>query len=78
MARIAFDKAGMKKLPKIKELTAEYAEVLAEKKAAYAEYQERRPYIRELLKVKKNVEQFLEMEKEGERGILEDRRKSRV
>lgn len=78
LARIAFDKAGMKKLPKIKELTAEYAEVLAEKKAAYAEYQERRPYIRELLKVKKNVEQFLEMEKEGERGILEDRRKSRV
>ena len=63
-AKDAFDKAGMEKLPKIKELTAEYAEVLADKKTAYAQYREKRSSMRELLKVKKNVEQFLEVERE--------------
>ena len=40
-AKAAFDELGVKKLPKVKELSAEYAEILATKKQAYAEYRKR-------------------------------------
>ena len=33
-AKAAFDEAKLKKLPKVKELNAEYAKLMAEKKAA--------------------------------------------
>ena len=39
-AKAAFDKLGLKKLPKVKELSEEYGRVLAEKKKAYTEYRE--------------------------------------
>ena len=34
-AKAAFDEAGLQKLPKVKELDAEFAELLTKKKAAY-------------------------------------------
>ena len=37
-AKSAFDELHVKKLPKVKELNAEYAEVLAEKKKLYGDY----------------------------------------
>ena len=37
-AKEAFDQLGIKKIPKVKELNAEYAEVLENKKKIYAEY----------------------------------------
>ena len=37
-AKEAFDQLGIKKIPKVKELNAEYAKVLESKKKTYAEY----------------------------------------
>ena len=72
-AKAFFDKQGLKKLPKVKELNAEYATLLSEKKKFYLEYRRARDEMRELLTVKANVERLLNMdatatEKENERG----------
>ena len=37
-AKDAFDELGVKKIPKVKDLNSEYAELMASKKQAYAEY----------------------------------------
>ena len=55
---------GVKKLPKAKELQAEYAELLADKKKAYAEYRRSREEMRELLAAKANVDRLLKMDEE--------------
>lgn len=39
-AKKAFDELGMKKLPTVKSLQAEYAELMAQKKAAYSGYRQ--------------------------------------
>ena len=44
------------KIPTIKELSAEYSEVLTKKQAAYAQYRETRDSMRELLTVKANID----------------------
>lgn len=72
-AKDAFNESGIKKLPRAKELTLEYAEVLAEKKAVYAEYREARSGMREFLKAKKNVEQFLDIEKENYQAVQKNK-----
>lgn len=54
----------MKKLPKVKELQAEYAELLADKKKAYAEYRRSREEMRELLTAKANIDRLLKMDEE--------------
>ena len=61
-AKQAFNAIPEKKLPKIKELQTEYAELLAEKKKLYAEYRVARAEMRELLTVKANVDRVLQME----------------
>ena len=58
-AKRAFDELAVKKLPKMKDLQAEYAALLAEKKAAYADYRKAREEMRELLAVKANVDQIM-------------------
>lgn len=60
-AKNAFDDMGVKKLPKVKELQAEYARLLEEKKKTYAEYRRSREEMRELLAVKANVDRLLNM-----------------
>ena len=62
-AKAAFDDAGLKKLPKVKELNAEYAELLAKKKAIYPEYRKAREEMQPLLRAQKNVELFFAEEK---------------
>ena len=61
-SRRAFDAQGVKKLPTVKELQTEYAQLLADKKTAYAEYRQARAAMRELLTVKNNVDRVLAME----------------
>src|SRR5699024_3628587 len=61
-AKDVFDKLGLKKLPKVQELNAEYTEVLSQKKKLYPEYRRARDEMRELLTVKANVERVLNME----------------
>ena len=63
-AKNAFDDMGVKKLPKVKELQAEYARLLEEKKKTYAEYRRSREEMRELLAAKANVDRLMGMEEE--------------
>ena len=63
-AKNAFDDMGVKKLPKVKELQAEYAKLLEEKKKTYAEYRRSREEMRELLAAKANVDRLLHTETE--------------
>ena len=62
-AKAAFDEAEMQKLPKIKELDAEFAELLTKKKAAYPDYRKARNEMQELMKAQKNVELFFAEDK---------------
>ena len=48
----------------MKSLNAEYAELLSEKKSAYADYHQAKKEMRELLVVKANVDRILCIEKE--------------
>lgn len=61
-AKQFFDEAGFKKLPSVKSLQAEYPRLLTDKKAAYGEYRQAREEMRELLTVKANVDNLLEIE----------------
>ena len=61
-AKEAFNVLNVKKLPTVKELQTEYAQLLADKKTAYAEYRQARAAMRELLTVKNNVDRVLAME----------------
>ena len=61
-AKEAFNELNVKKLPTVKELQTEYAQLLADKKAAYGEYRQARAAMRELLTVKNNVDRVLAVE----------------
>ena len=63
-AKAAFDEAGLKKLPKAKDLSIEYAELLKKKKEAYPDYRKARDEMQELMKAQKNVEMFFAEEKD--------------
>ena len=62
-AKTAFDEAGLQKLPKVKALDAEFAELLTKKKAAYPDYRKARNEMQELVRAQKNVERFFAEEK---------------
>ena len=53
-AKAAFDEAGLQKLPKVKELDAEFAELLTKKKAAYPDYRKARNEMQELVRAQEN------------------------
>ena len=55
----AFDDLGIKKLPTVKSLQAEYAQLLEGKKKDYAEYRRSREEMRELLAAKANVDRLM-------------------
>ena len=63
-AKAAFDETSLKKLPKVKELDAEYATLLSQKKAVYPAYRKARDEMQELKKAQKNVELFFAEEKD--------------
>lgn len=69
-AKAAFDEAGLKKLPKVKELNAEYSTLLSQKKAAYPAYRKERDEMQELMKAQKNVEMFFAEEKTTKENML--------
>ena len=74
-AKDAFNDLGVKKLPKVKDLTAEYAAVLSDKKAAYAQYRNARSEMQEYLKAQKNVEQFLHLTRQEAEKTQEEKQK---
>ncbi len=64
-AKKHFDDLGLKKLPTVKALNAEYAALLAEKKAAYGEYRQAKEEMRELLTARANIDRILGKEPEA-------------
>jgi len=58
-AKKAFDELNLTKFPTVKSLQTEFAELLTQKKAAYAQYRTARDEMRELLIHKANVERIL-------------------
>ena len=74
-AKKSFNELGMKKLPTVKSLQAEYASLLAEKKAAYTNYRKSRDEMKELLTVKANVDHLLgPNRREAEKGKEHEQR----
>ncbi len=78
-AKKAFDELGMKKLPTVKSLQTEYAELMAQKKAAYSGYRKARDEMKELLTVKANVDRIMgyEEEKQTERDYAQEQPQGR-
>ena len=62
-AKAAFDESNLRTLPKVKELDAEYSNLLTEKKARYPDYRKAKEEMQELLRAKRNVEMFFAEEK---------------
>ena len=73
-AKRAFDAQGVKKLPTVKVLQAEYTELLAKKKDAYEDYKRLRKENQELQAVKSNVDTLLRIEEEQQEKKLEQHR----
>ena len=65
-AKVAFDELGIKKLPRVKAISIEYAEVLAAKKQAYAEYRLVKNDAQELLIAQQNVASLYDAERKEE------------
>ena len=63
-AKNAFDELHLKKLPKVKDLSAEYAEILAEKKKLYGEYRQVKKDMQEIQRAKYDIDQFLKNDEE--------------
>ena len=61
-AKQAFNALGLKKLPTVKSLSAEYVQLLAEKKKLYPEYRKTREEMQEMLTVRANMEQMLKQD----------------
>ena len=55
-AKNAFDELHLKKLPKVKDLNAEYAEILAEKKKLYGEYRQVKKDMQENQRAKYDID----------------------
>ena len=67
-AKKTFDSLPDKKIPKMKELSAEYAAVLERKKEAYKEYRTARKEMKQYTIAQKNVEMLLERDSVPERN----------
>lgn len=63
-AKNAFDELHLKKLPKVKDLSAEYAEILAEKKKLYGKYRQVKKDMQEIQRAKYDIDQFLKSDEE--------------
>ena len=74
-AKEAFNAAGAAKLPTIKELRQEYAQLIVQKKEAYKGYREAKREMQELLKARQNVEQFYGDDMKKEREAARQHRK---
>ncbi len=70
-AKKAFDEMGMKKLPTIKSLQVEFADLLAAKKDAYAELKKVRDELRDLSVHKANYEELRDLEEREQRKETE-------
>ena len=70
-AKKHFDALGLQKLHTVKTLNAEYAALLAEKKAAYADYRQAKEEMRELLTARANIDRILGKDTEAKKAQKE-------
>lgn len=61
-SKAAFDELELKKLPTVKSLQAEYAELLSKKKQAYGTYHSAKKEMQEVLTAKANIDRLLQSE----------------
>ena len=64
-AKEAFSALGTQKIPKVKEIQAEYDELKEKKKQAYAAYHQVQDEMRQLLTVRANVERILKIDRQN-------------
>ena len=67
-AKQAFTELNVEKLPTIKQLNEEYAELLARKKEAYREYRQAKQDMTDFATAKYDIERFLNIEHEAEKA----------
>ena len=65
-AKAAFDELGVRRLPRVKDLSIEYAEVLAAKKQTYDEYRLAKSDAQELLIAQQNIASLYDAERKEE------------
>ncbi|MGN1381859.1 MAG: relaxase/mobilization nuclease domain-containing protein [Eubacterium sp.] len=65
-AKQAFDALELQKIPRIKELSAEYGEILSKKKQLYHEYRKVKDEVQELLIAQKNIASLYDAERKDE------------
>ena len=75
-AKEAFSALGTQKIPKVKEIQAEYDALREKKKQAYAAYHQAQDEMRQLLTVRANVERILGIE-EKEKDRQKEKKKER-
>lgn len=61
-AKAAFDALDGKQIPKVKQLSEKYAELLAEKKSCYEEYKKARKEMVDYQNAKQNIDRILGLE----------------
>ena len=62
-AKKAFDELGVKKIPRVRELDMEYAELMKEKKAKFREYRAACSEAREYLAIRENIASLYDAER---------------
>lgn len=63
-AKASFDQLELKKLPKVKDLSAEYTQVLAEKRKLYEEYRAAKKEMMDYQIAKQDIDRFLKIDEE--------------
>lgn len=63
-AKAAFEELSVKKLPTVKTLQAEYADLLSEKKKVYGQYHTAKKEMQDILTAKANIDRLLGLEQE--------------
>ena len=61
-ARESFNQLPEKKIPKIKDLNVEYAEILKHKKELYSEYRQSKKEMQDFVTAKHNIDSFLRIQ----------------
>ena len=72
-AKDAFNALGSEKIPSIRQLRQEYADLISQKKTAYRDYREAKKQMQEFLKARQNVEMFYGEEMKEEREAAKER-----
>ena len=71
-AKESFDKRGLKRLPKVKDLAVEYGAILAEKRKLYEEYRSVKQDMMNYQIAKQDIDRFLKIDEEQQRQQEKD------